>query len=73
MMNNSTAKQMELGGKNSIGGIVNVRQQKLQRARWWFGKMRQVVDLAMPPQPMVGPRPEQTSLRLASFRAPGQQ
>ena len=68
-MNNIIAQQLELGAEKGKS-IVNVRQQRQQRARWWFGRMRQVVDLAMPPQPMVAPRPEQTYLRLSSFRSP---
>lgn len=64
-MKNITSEQMEFGAKNATVITVNVRQQRRARARWWFWKMRQVVDLAMPPQPIGSPRPEQTYLRLA--------
>jgi hypothetical protein len=55
---------MELRMNANRAGIVNIRQQRLSRARWWFGKMRQVVDLALPVQPAASPRPEQTYLEL---------
>lgn len=42
----------------------NVRNDRRRRAQWWFAQMRRVVNLALPPQPMASPRPEQTYLRL---------
>jgi hypothetical protein len=39
--------------------------QKRAQAHWWFGKMRQIVDLAMGPRQPRCPRPEQTYLPLA--------
>ena len=44
--------------------IRNVRHERQSRARWWFARMRDVVNLAMPAQPMVNARPEQTYLQL---------
>lgn len=41
-----------------------VRQGRRQRASWWFNRMRQVVDLALPPQPVRCVRAEQTYLGL---------
>lgn len=65
IMKNTTTEQMELGMRNQIrNNYRNVRQDRLKRARWWFTQMRRVVDLALPPQPMASPRPEQTYLRL---------
>lgn len=57
---------MELGMNASarLASARRGRHRSLQRASWWFRKMRQVVDLALPPQPMVAPRPEQTYLKL---------
>ena len=65
IMKSTTTEQMELGMRNQIrNNYGNVRQDRLKRARWWFTQMRRVVDLALPPQPMASPRPEQTYLRL---------
>lgn len=55
-------EQMELGMNGQ--GARGVRQERLSRARWWFGKMRQVVDLALPAQPLKA-RPEQIYFELA--------
>jgi hypothetical protein len=62
-MKNTATEQMEFGIRNQIG-FRNVRTDRMKRARWWFTQMRRVVELAMPPQPMASPRPEQTYLRL---------
>jgi hypothetical protein len=65
IMKNTTTEQMELGMRNQIrNNYRNVRPDRLKRARWWFTQMRRVVDLALPPQAMASPRPEQTYLRL---------
>ena len=64
-MNNTTIEQMELGMRNQIrNSYRNVRNERMSRARWWFNRMRVVVDLALPPQPIASPRPEQTYLKL---------
>lgn len=65
-MKNDTCTQMELGMIHNLrpGNARQFRLQRIKRAEWWFRKMRQVVDLALPPQAMVAPRPEQTYLRL---------
>lgn len=42
----------------------HARQDRMKRARWWFGQMRRVVNLALPPQPMTTARPEQTYMTL---------
>ena len=61
----NTTEQMELGMRNQIkNGLRNARYDRLKRARWWFAQMRRVVEVALPPQPMTSPRPEQTYLRL---------
>lgn len=64
-MKNTATEQMELGMRSQIrNSYRNVRNDRLKRANWWFAQMRRVVDLALPPQPMALPRPEQTYLRL---------
>ena len=35
------------------------RQRRLNRAQWWFQRMRQMVDRAVDWQPVPLPRPEQ--------------
>ena len=66
IMKNTATQQLELGMRNPItyGNVRNVRNDRIKRARWWFTQMRRVVELAMPPQPMTSPRPEQTYLCL---------
>ena len=64
-MNNTTIEQMELGMRSQIrNNYRNVRGDRLQRARWWFNRMRGVVDLALPPQPTGPARPEQIYFKL---------
>jgi hypothetical protein len=64
-MNSTSIEQMELGMRSQIrNGHRNVRQERQRRARWWFQRMRSVVDLALPPQTVATPRPEQTYFQL---------
>ena len=64
-MKNTMIEQMELGMRNQIrNNYRNVRQDRMKRARWWFGQMRRVVNVALPSQPITSARPEQTYLRL---------
>ena len=64
-MKSTAIEQLELGMRNQIrNGYRNVRNERRRRASWWFTQMRRVVDLALPPQPIASPRPEQTYLRL---------
>ena len=64
-MKSTAIEQLELGMRNQIrNDYRNVRHERRRRASWWFAQMRRVVDLALPPQPMATPRPEQTYLRL---------
>jgi hypothetical protein len=59
---------MELGMKSQIRNTpIRRRQERMNRAAWWFARMRRVVDLAMPPQSRVaqmGVRHEQTYFSL---------
>jgi hypothetical protein len=53
-------QQMELGfGRERVCPSVNRRQRRLNRARWWFERMREAVDRALDWQPAPPPRPEQ--------------
>jgi hypothetical protein len=47
--------QMEM----SFGRAANHSARRQNRARWWFQRMRQVVDLAIDWQPTPRPRPIQ--------------
>jgi hypothetical protein len=54
-MNNS---QLELGLGNGCYHFPS-RQRRLNRAKWWFDRMRQVVDRAFDWTPAPEARPEQ--------------
>jgi hypothetical protein len=64
IMKNITLEQMELTMNKDKSGLRSARADRRPRARWWFNRMRQVVDLGLPVQPLVSPRPEQTYLGL---------
>jgi hypothetical protein len=64
-MKNIEIEQLELTMNKDRRCLRNIRQERRQRARWWFSKMRQVVDLAIPPRPRLHARPEQTSFELS--------
>ena len=64
-MKNIPIEQMELGMPKQIRNASrNGRHQRTQRAKVWFTRMRQVVELALPAQPLAKARPEQTYLGL---------
>ena len=53
-------KQMELGIENAaVCPSVLRREQRVKRARWWFDRMRQVVEQAVDRRPAPEPHPEQ--------------
>jgi hypothetical protein len=56
-------KQLELGlaGANRCPRLTQ-RQQRMNRANWWFSQMRQVVDRAFDWQPAPRFQPEQILL-----------
>ena len=64
--------QMELGiaGRRAGGRSAawNRRERRAQRAQWWFGQMRRVVDRARAWQSSPPARPEQVYLTLAGRR-----
>ena len=53
-------QQMELGIENAkVCPSVVRREQRANRARWWFDRMRQIVEQAVDRRPAPEPRPEQ--------------
>ena len=53
-------QQMELGIENAkVCPSVVRREQRVKRARWWFDRMRQIVEQAVNHRPAPEPRPEQ--------------
>ena len=67
MQTTMTNEQMELSLANGrVCSSLNRRQRRLNRAAWWFDRMRQVVDRAIDPTP--APRPEQVWMELPQFR-----
>jgi hypothetical protein len=54
-------QQMELGIENAkVCPSVVRREQRARRARWWFDRMRELVEQAVDHRPALEPRPEQT-------------
>ena len=51
--------QMELGFGSFACQTPAARRRRLNRANWWFQRMRQLVDRACDWQPAPEPRPEQ--------------
>lgn len=68
-------RQLELGLANARPSLKH-RQQRQNRARWWFDRMRQAVDRALDWQPIPPARPEQTwlptGLRLGPVNSPAE-
>jgi len=51
-------QQMELGIENAkVCPSVVRREQRTQRARWWFDRMREIVEQAVDRRPAPEPRP----------------
>ena len=59
--------QLELGLPSRRGRHA-ARNRRVQRANWWFARMRRVVDTALDWQATPPARPEQEYLTLASRR-----
>jgi hypothetical protein len=52
--------QLELGFQNACPVLAASHPQKrLNRANWWFNRMRHIVDRAFDWKPAPTPRPEQ--------------
>jgi len=58
-MKNIVDSQMELTFKNGAPALVTTRQKRLNRASWWFNRMRSIVDTAFDWKTAPQPRPEQ--------------
>lgn len=55
-----TNEQLELGlGGTKTGIVAGRRENRIQRAAWWFDRMREAVNNAMDWPPAGEPRPEQ--------------
>jgi len=53
-------QQMELGIENAkVCPSVVRREQRARRARWWFDRMREIVEQAVDRHPAPEPPPEQ--------------
>ena len=61
--NESNSNELELG-LNGVKRVTRVarRENRMARAAWWFGKMREAVNGAMDWSSVNQPRPEQTFL-----------
>ena len=61
--NNDNRGQLELGlqGARRVARIAR-RENRMARAAWWFGKMREVVNGAVDWPSLNQPRPEQILL-----------
>jgi hypothetical protein len=58
--NNATNKQLELGFSGKQAPVFSRRREtRVERAQWWFAKMRATVASAMDWQAQAEPRPEQ--------------
>ncbi|MGN6385081.1 MAG: hypothetical protein ACTHMT_02465 [Verrucomicrobiota bacterium] len=68
-MKNTACEQMELLMNQNKPALVNYRRERQRRAQWWFQKMRQVVELAIPQHPRNVPPPRQTYFNLQGGRA----
>jgi hypothetical protein len=55
--------ELTIEGKAALN-VVDARTARLQKGRFWFSKMRRVVELAMPAKPAPMPPPEQIYLDL---------
>jgi hypothetical protein len=60
-MMNQKQLELSLAGANRCPRTVQ-RQQRLNRANWWFDRMRQVVDKALDWEPAPRFQPEQILL-----------
>jgi hypothetical protein len=60
-MVNQKQLELELAGANRCPRVVQ-RQQRMNRANWWFSQMRQVVDRAFDWEPSPRFQPEQILL-----------
>ena len=64
-----TNAQLELsfGTRRARPTLTPARRSSIRNARWWFRRMRQIVDGALDWQPAPPPRPEQITFSAESF------
>ncbi len=58
-MMNQQQMELSLAGKRNLCPRVARRDQRRNRASWWFGQMRRVVERAIDWEPAPRFRPEQ--------------
>ena len=69
-MNIDRIRQMELRlDAKTFRAARLARRRRRQRAQWWFGQMRRVVNAAIEWQPSPPARPAQVYLHLATKRS----
>jgi hypothetical protein len=68
-MKSTACEQMELLMNQNKPALINYRRERQRRAQFWFQKMRQVVELAMPHRSATMPPPQQTHFNLQGRRA----
>ena len=61
-------QQLEMTFDGSTRFRPEIRPRRQSRGRWWFARMRQVVDQALDWRPAPTPRPEQIQLALVHGR-----
>ncbi|MDB6021414.1 MAG: hypothetical protein JWQ04_1271 [Pedosphaera sp.] len=67
IMMNQKQLELELAGANRCPHVMK-RDSRANRANWWFGQMRQVVDRAFEWEPAPRFQPEQTLLSESDTR-----
>ncbi|HZV36268.1 MAG TPA: hypothetical protein VFB72_16950 [Verrucomicrobiae bacterium] len=60
-MKNQAQLELELAGANRCPRVMQ-REQRMNRANWWFNQMRRLVDQAFEWEPAPRFRPEQILL-----------
>ncbi len=64
-MNPQNQLEITFGSHLAAGQQFRPRQTRLERGRWWFRRMHEVVEQAVDWQDAPGARPEQTHLKLS--------
>lgn len=65
----SNQMELGLGSKTARRKALTRRQNRLQRAQWWFKEMRRVVNGAMDWSKVPNARPEQVYINLEAKRS----
>ena len=59
--------ELSLGTRRTRATLTPHRRSSMRNARWWFRRMRQIVDGALAWQPDPPPRPEQITFSAKDF------